>query len=331
MRGLTLILSHRMGKLSRLKNAMQSREGRNVMVYMVFLVIAAVLWIIMSLNEETQRDLRCTVVITNVPDSMTRITPLPEALNVSVRAKGTELMKYLWKKRPTMNIDYRQYKSGDRIQFSDASLKAFFRSMVGGGCQILSVTPDSLSLLFTSQPGVKVPVKLDTEITPAPHYIVVGKPRCFIDSIMLYTANGNSVRYTSVSTVPLALTDVRKSQIVRVPIDVPKNTRAIPDSVEVSVEVEPLISKTRKVAITPINVPADMRLITVPQQVEVYYMVPMNVYKKSEGEPKFKVVADFNTIDQNSERIAVTLAYAPKDFINVFMSADSVDYIIEQR
>lgn len=311
---------------------MQSREGRNVMVFMVFLAIAAVLWIIMSLNEETQRDLRCSVVITNVPDSMTRISPLPEALNVSVRAKGTELLKYLWKRRPTMNIDYRQYKSGDKIQFSDASLKAFFRSMVGGGCQILSVTPDTLSLVFTSQPGVKVPVRLNAAITPAPHYILVGKPRAFIDSVMLYSASGNTTRHTSVNTYPVTLSDVRKSQIIRVPIDAPRNTRAIPDSVEVSFEVEPLISKTRKVTVTTLNMPEGMKLITVPQQIEVYYMVPMNVYKKSEAEPKFKVVADYNTINPNSdERVAVTLAYAPKDFINVFLSTDSVDYIIEQR
>lgn len=314
------------------KDTMRSREGRNVIVFTVFLLISAVLWIIMSLNEETQRDLRCTVVINNVPDSMTRITPLPEALNVSVRAKGTELIKYLWKKRPQMNIDYRQYKSGNKVQFSDASLKAFFRSMVGGGCQILSVTPDSLSILFTSQPGVKVPVRLDAHITPAPHYALVGKTGIFIDSVVVYSAEGNNFPIKSVSTIPLLLSDIRKSQIVRVPLALPKDTRAIPDSVEVSIEVEPLISKTRKVAVTTINVPEDLKLITVPQAIEIYYMVPMNIYKKSEGEPKFKVVADYNTIKDNpTERIAVSLAYAPRDFLNVFLSTDSVDYIIEQK
>ncbi len=321
-----------MGRLSRLRRAMQSREGRNIMIFMVFLAISAVLWVIMSLNEETQRDLRCTVVITNVPDSMTRISPLPEALNVSVRARGTDLMQYLWKRQPTMNIDYRQYKSGDKIQFSEASLKAFFRSMVGGGCQILSVTPDTLSLQFTSQPGVRVPVRLDASITPAPHYVIVGKPRAFIDSVMLYTASGVSARTASISTMPITIADLKKSQVVKVPLKVPQNARAIPDSIDVSVEVEPLISKTRKVPVTAINVPAGTKLITVPQQVEVFYMVPMNVYKQSEGDPKFKVVADYNSIKNNpTEQIAVNLTYAPKDFINVFLSADSVDYIIEQR
>lgn len=99
---------------------------------------------------------------------------------------------------------------------------------------------------------------------------------------------------------------------------------------EVHIEVEPLISKTRKVDITPVNVPEASRLILTPGQVEVYYMVPMSIYKKTESNPKFVIKADFNTVRKGSDKIAVSLTSAPDDFLNVFLEADSVNYILEQ-
>lgn len=318
--------------LSDISHSLRSPRGKSAITFLVFLLISTVLWIVMSLNEETQRDLSCRVVITNVPDSLVRVSPLPEVINVSVRGQGTQLIKYLWHARPQMNIDYRQYKSRNKILFSETGLKAFFRNMVGGGCQILSVTPDSLSVTYTSQPGIKLPVRTDVNVTPAPHYVVVSKVKSLIDTVTLYSAASMDTVMKYLSTAPMTLTDVRKSQILRVPMRVPAGMRSIPDSVDVSIEVEPLISKTRKVTITPTHVPEGMNLVTVPMQVEVYYMVPMNVYKKSDSEPKFKVEVDYRDIKEpTQEKVPVTLAYAPKELLNVFISVDSVDYILEHK
>ncbi len=294
--------------------------------------MSVVLWIVMSLNEETQRDLSCRVVITNVPDSMVRVSRLPEAINVSVRAQGTQLIKYLWHNHPQMTIDYRQYKSGNKILFSEAGLKAFFRNMVGGGCQIQSVTPDSLSVVYTSQPGIKLPVRANVHVTLAPHYVLNGTVKSLIDTVTLYSDHSIDTVFTYLPTMPLTLYDVRKSQIVRVPMRVPRGMRAIPDSVDVSIDVEPLISKTRNVSITAVHVPEGVNLITVPQQVEIYYMVPMDVYKNSENEPKFKVTVDYRDIKSPAqEKLPVTLSYAPRELLNVFVSVDSVDYILEHK
>lgn len=71
-----------------------------------------------------------------------------------------------------------------------------------------------------------------------------------------------------------------------------------------------------------------MKMITVPAQVEVYYMVPMSTYKKTEADPKFTVEADYRSI--SGDKVAVQITRAPKDFINVFLSTDSVEYILEQ-
>ena len=321
-----------MGKrIDYLKNLMRSRRGKNLITFLIFLAISTVLWAIQSLSEEVQSDIRCKIEITHVPDSLTRITPLPEAINVSVRAGGTQLIHYFWVKEPKMVIDFRQYKLRNTISFSEAALKSYFRNMIGSGAQVLSVTPDSLSIQYTSNKGIELPVKVDAHITTGPQYVLVGQPKSLTDSVKLYSLHGNLSRIKSVSTADIVLSHITKSQVVRVPLIAPKNCRAIPDSVDVSITVEPLISKTRNVRITTINVPYGVKLIPEPTSVDVYYMVPMSTYKRNQLDAKFVVEADYhNAKASKNGKIPLRLASVPKGLTNVFLATDSVEFLIEQ-
>ena len=66
------------------------------MTFMVFVAIAAALWCVMTLNEESTFDLRVPVRLTHVPDSVTVISDIPDKVQVSARGKGTQLLRYLF-------------------------------------------------------------------------------------------------------------------------------------------------------------------------------------------------------------------------------------------
>lgn len=313
-------------RLARLHEALKSPEGKNVLTFLAFLVIAAVLWFVQALNEDTQADLRCFVRITNVPDSLTRITPLPEAVNVSVRARGTDLIKYWRSKDPTIDIDYRSYKSGNKIYFGEASFKAFLRNKFGAGSVIQSVTPDSLSIVFTSYPGVRMPVHDAVTVRPAPQHVVV-EVKKLQDSVTLYSIN-NKVRIPFVRTVDMSFTGIAKSSVVKVPVAVPAGCRSIPDSIDIEIIVEPLISKTLRVPVTGINLPDSFKILPSPSKVEVYYMLPMSQYKKG-SMPDLRIEADYRR--RSHGMLPLRLIGVPKEFTNAFMSTDSVEYLIEHE
>lgn len=313
-------------RLSRLNDALKSPEGKNVLTFLAFLVIAAVLWFVQALNEDSQADLRCFVRITNVPDSLTRITPLPEAVNVSVRARGTDLIKYWKSKDPTIEIDYRSYKSGNKIYFSDASFKAFLRNKFGAGSVIQSVSPDSLSILFTSYPGVRVPVLDAILVQPAPQHVIAGVRR-LQDSVTVYSLNSR-IKASYVRTGEISFTGLSKSTVVKVPVSVPAGCRSIPDSIDVEITVEPLISKTLKVPVTGINVPDSFKILPSPSKVEVYYMLPMSLYKKG-STPRLRIEADYRR--RSNGMLPLKLIGVPKEFTNAFMSTDSVEYLIDHE
>lgn len=310
--------------------ALRSPRGRDTMMFLLFVVISCILWAVLSLNDEKQYDLRLPMRITNVPDSVTIISPGPEALSVSLRAKGTQLMKMTVGRMPTVNVDFRAFRSDGTVHLSSTDLKGLVRSATGGS-QVSVVYPDSLSLPYTTHKGTKVPVRLDYKVTAGPQAALSGRPRLSVDTVSLYSAGTLSDRIDAVTTEPVRLLGIDKNTTQRVKLIAPKGTRLIPDSVDVTFEVEPLIFKSRKVVIEPVNVPEGTKLITFPAQIDVFFMVPVSGYRQ--GDNRFRVVADYRTINRNkgSKNVKLSLINVPSNFQNVHLSADSAEYIIERH
>ena len=314
--------------LRRAGEAIRSPRGRDVLMFMLFLFISAVLWGVLALNEEEQYDLRMPVRITHVPDSVTLLSKGPDALTVNLRARGTQLLKMSLGDTPGVNIDFRVYRSGEYMHLSNAELKALARN-ASGGSQVSVLYPDSISIPFTTHPGFKLPVRANVQATPGPRASLSGRPRVAPDSVKLYALGGHlpsGVDY--INTEALSLEAVEGQQTRRLRLLPPPGTRAIPDSVDVTIEAEPLIMKRRRVVIEPVNVPANIKLITIPAQIEVMYMVPMSAYTNSD--PHFRVIADYRRISRKRSKIRLRLTDVPQNLQNVQLSADSAEYIIEQ-
>lgn len=310
-------------------SALRSQRGRDVLMFLLFIAISTILWGVLSLNQEDSQDVRLPVKVVNVPDSVTLITPGPDALNASVKAKGTQLLKMAMAGAPTAQIDFRQWSSGDRIYLNSSDLKSVVRSAVGGA-QINLVFPDTVSIPYTSHPGIKVPVVADVRVSTGPRAAMIGSPRLNVDSTRIFARTATLTENISgIYTEPLRLNDLDMSTTRRLALLTPPGVRAVPDSVDITIDVEPLIIKTRKVVIEPVNVPADIKLITFPAQMEVMYMVPMSAYTNTH--PLFRVVADYNNIspDGNTNMIKLNVKDVPANLQNVHLQADSAEFIIE--
>lgn len=299
------------------------------MMFLVFVAISATLWFVLALNEEEQYDVRLPVAITHVPDSVTLIQAAPEALNVSLRARGTQLLKMYFGNLPTVSIDFRGFRTGGSLHLSSAELKSLARTAVGGS-QVNVVYPDTLTIPYTTHPGFKLPIHLDYKVTTGPQSAMVGYPKLSVDSATVYLLKGQlPSNYTRINTEPVQLVGIDKNVTRRVKLIGPKGSRVIPDSIDVTFEVEPLIFKSRKVVIEPVNVPKDIKLITFPAQIEVFYLVPMSLYASSD--PHFRVVADYHELNKGngSKMMKLQLKEVPSNLQNVHIKTDSAEYIIE--
>lgn len=309
------------------RRVLRSQRGRNVIVFSVFLLIASFLWCVIALNDEGQADFRMPVRMIHVPDSVTVVSAVPQYVSVGVNARGSQLLKYSWSKPPFFDIDFRAFRDGSYLRLTDTDLKSIARQALGG-LQVSVVSLDSLRISFTSRPPVILPVRLDCSVTPGPQVSLAGKPVLSTDSVKVYVAGHHSVDVSSISTEPIRLQSIDESVTRRVRLIAPPFCRVIPDSVEVTVKVEPLIFKTRRIPIQSINVPPGEKLVTFPSQIDVMYMIPVSDYL--ETAPRISVIADYNSISPSTGKVRLKIAEASDDLQNVHLASDSAEYIIEK-
>lgn len=312
-----------------LSRAARTQRGKNILTFGVFLAISAILWVVLSLNEEDQVDMHMRLKIEHVPDSVIIVSTPPEFVNVSMRARRTDLLKSTLTHSPELRVDWRAYRSRGVLALSSSELKTLARSTVAGAT-VLSANPDSLNLLYTSSRGRRRPVVLDYKVTPGPQVALMGRPVFTPDSVTIYSVGSAGSGLNAIATEPIRLSGLNATTTVRVRLVTPPRTRAIPDSVDVTFRVEPLIVKTRRVVIEPVNVPAGIKLITFPAQVNVSYMLPASIYKHSS--PQFRVVADYRQIDRSAptHNMRLRLVDVDENLQNVYLSTDSAEYIIEK-
>lgn len=302
----------------------ESGKTKNFLVFLVFVCIAAVFWLILSLNDDVQTGFDLTVKIDNVPDSVTFITPPPTKIHVMVRDKGGRLLQYAVNGKSELHLNFEEFESGDYFRVSKTSLLSSLRHLFGSNASISWVTPDSLSLLFTRQPGRKVPVELTYEATAVAGMVVLPDPQLSEKSVTLYSLNREDT-IRRLFTEKVVLRNLDKTTTVDVPLAVVPGTRALPGNVKVTFTVEPLVRKESEVAVEVENLPSGRDILFFPSKVKVAYYVPMSLYnRESDG---IKVVASFKDAQlSRSDKVGVRLEASAPYVSGAEVMADSVEY-----
>lgn len=309
---------------------MDEIRGRNVGTFMVFLGISFLFWVLMSLNDDIQRDFVLPVKLENVPSDVTLLTSEPSTINLTIKDKGSALVRYALGTNPALTFNFNDIQvDNNRIVITRQKANNAIRGIFGQA-QVMALNPDSISVPFTRRPPVTVKVRLTTDdISAAPQFMVSGNITFTPDTVRLYAAR--SLRnITTIPTEPLNATNLRDTTEMELRLIPPEGMRAIPATVKVRIPVEALILTTCNVPIHVENVPVGKHLVLFPAEAKVSYLIPMSMYNSGE-KPNFKVIADFRHRSQITGRMALRLPSLSNIYHSPMLLTDSVEYIIEQH
>lgn len=314
---------------SRTDRVIHSARGKNILLYLMCLCAAFVFWALLSLDTEVQRDFDVPVELVGVPDSITLVGTMPRSISTTVQGKGSQLIRFKFGKMSSIKFRFETSGKDSRsFVLSKTQVDSRMRDYFGSGVQVLTIRPDSIRVGYTADPGKRVALQVVADIHPNLQYIISGPIRANVDSVMVYSTTDIPRALTYVETEPIEKTDLKDTSRYEVKIKPIPGMRVIPDRVIVTVPVEPLIAKRRKVRVDVINLPAGKTMLTFPGQVEVAYLVPMSAY--SDDYP-IKVYADYNDLKSSSQgKIAVVPGATPEYYHSISIAPDSLEYVIEQ-
>ncbi len=307
-----------------------STRSKDILMYIMFLGIAAVFWVSLTLNTEIQEDITIPLELTEIPDSVTLIDNVPQALDVVVRDKGTSLVRYLWGNVPALKIQFKDYNDNIGVfLLKKNDIESRLRTYFGNSAHLQSSTPDSIRINYSSRPGIITPLKVNIDAKSHFQYIINGEISASVDSITCFSKKNQTIDI--VETEPIILNNLKDTTRIKVRLKPMGGIKFVPDEVLITIPVEPLISKRQAMQVTSINNPNGQGLILFPSIVEMSYLVPMSEYSKN-YENEISLFVDYNDIKMSSkiEKLPISISNAPHGFRNIEIKPDSVEYIIEQ-
>ena len=317
------------GKLIELKEFLSSSKGRDILLYLVFVVISFAFWAILSLNNLIQDNYKVMFRITGIPQGVTMINDYPREFNVTVKNNGYVLLKYMIGDNPEITVDFKEYANGNgQMLISRQEMEDMLVTEFGSGTSIVSFSPESLSIKYTSLPGKKVPVEIYGDYVANFQYVVNGEIVAVPDSVTIYSDAGNLSAINKVRTEKIISRNLTDSLYVKIAIQNIKDVRAVPDSVDVMIPVEPLVTKRSSIPVIVKNLPENVSVVVFPSYVQVSYLLPMSLYN-DRLDDKFEASVDYGDIQGNKAKLPVRIEIAPEIYQNIQLETDSVEYVIE--
>ncbi len=312
------------------KHVFGTERAKTVMQYLVFLFISFIFWLVLTLNNSYQRDYSIPVKITSIPDSTTMINDVPATIKITMKDRGTAMLKYMFGNLPTLSLNFKAYDRGDGIfRVNAMDLRSEVRNLFGSSATITSILPDSIRLQYTNLPGKKVPVRFDLDVQPNLQYVINGAVRSNVDSVLVYSDRQTLAEISEVYTYHVEeheLTDTLRREVAITPLN---GVKIVPRSITLTIPVEQLINKRQMVPVVTIHTPANVNVLTFPAMVEASFLVPQSMYKRNTD---IKVAVDYNDIlESSSNKVDVHVIEAPAICKSMSLSLDSVEYLIEKN
>lgn len=314
----------------RVRRLLRSSRGKDILIFLLFLGVSYVFWIIMTLNDDMQRDTRVRLEITDVPEGYAFVSEPPPFLQVGIRDKGTVLANYTIGGGRTLKINYSDLtfdESKDRVTLTEQQLNSRLRSLFDPTTQIVSIRPDSLSLIVTDRAPNAARVVADVEATAASQFVISGPITVTPDTVKVYSARHLRIRPHVVKTAKITRSELKDTLCLEVRLMPEPGTRMEPSKVLVTVPVEPLISKNREVSVQLVHAPGNDAVVLFPSRVRVSYLLPMSLYNSENN--VVTVTADYS--QHHDGKMPLAIGALPDYYRGVELSTDSVEYLIEPK
>ena len=159
--------------LKAVRNFLFSGLNKEFLIFLFFLALSGIFWLMMTLNETTEREFNIPVQLTGVPRNAVITGELTDTVNITVRDKGFTLVTYAYGgKIHPLTFRFANYADEETGtgQIPMADVQKQVASQLYGSTKLLSIKPAKFDFFFTYGSSKRVPVVFRGKITTSKSY-----------------------------------------------------------------------------------------------------------------------------------------------------------------
>lgn len=306
--------------------------SKEILIFIFFLILSSIFWLILTLNETYEREIKVTINIKGIPKNIVLTSNETDTLRVVVRDKGWMLMRYLYEKNRNINIVFKNYDHGNGYGIVPASdVKRMINQQLEMSTSISSVKPDRWEFFYNNGERKRVPVRWTGRVIPEQLYFI-SHVQYWPDSVDIYSSREKLDSINVVYTEMLNYVGFRDTLIVTCKTSHPKDVKVVPDQVRIGFYTDVLTEESIDgIPIKAINMPAGKVLRTFPPKVKVRFVTGVSQFRTLRPED-FTVIADYEEISQKpSDKCNIYLKVIPHGISRAVLDTKEVDYLIEEE
>lgn len=301
----------------------------------VWLLLAAVLWFMQTLSRTDATIAHIPVIYGDMPREIGLEGEQPTQLDVSISAKGSQLL-YRWMKgvTPITLAMPQSVPQGGKILFSNAFLMQQVRESLGSSIQIREIYPDKILLRAFSQQQKEVPIVSHISVSSIDGYMVL-PPTLTPETVKLYGSREALAGINEVHTQKLSYDKLSQSREMRVPLVPNSNVLTSPDSVQIQINVVELTERCIELPVIATHTPPGFVAKILPARATLVLTMPISSYNKVIGDD-LAVVVDLGSVQEAllqgkplPEMLPVTIQGLPEWVVRANISPKTVQYILE--
>lgn len=315
----------------RIKDFLLSKQSREFFVFLLFFFIAGAFWLLQTLNDDYEADFTMPIRLRGVPNNVVITSDPPSEIKVRVKDKGVVLLNYkVTRSFYPINLEFSDYKgTNNHIRINTAEFEKKILTQLNASTRLLTVSPDTLSYIYSTGKSKEVPVRLRGKVSPGRQYYIpdtLYSP----NSVLVYAPSAilDTIQYAY--TEDITLENISDTTAIQAKIQAVKGAKFVPNTVGVTFPVDIYTDKTVEVPLLGSNFPTDKILRTFPSKVKVTFQVGMSHFKEINAED-FAIRIPYEELQHtNSDKYTVKLKTQPAHVGHIRISPEEIDFLIEQ-
>ncbi|MCK5822511.1 MAG: hypothetical protein KAG95_00805 [Bacteroidales bacterium] len=312
------------------------RFDKKILIYLIFVAIAAFFWFTNALSKNYTTTIDYPVSYTNYPENKILISDLPSKLVLKINSYGYRLLEFnLTQRTFPLIINLKAFSK--KLEKNNKSYfylvtknhKNELNKQINSEINILEILPDTIYFRFANYISKKVAVKPNVTINFEKQCQLINEITCTPDSIIIRGLNTMLDTIDEISTVHKEFSNINKPIKRDVSLKKIDKVKFLKDKVEINIPVEKFTEAKKQIPITILNLPDSLSLRLFPKEITVNYLVSLSEYNNVQTED-FEAIVNYDSININNQKIKINISKLPQNINSFRFTPMEVEYIIEK-
>ncbi len=251
---------------------------KKVPIIILSVIIALIFWFSVTLSGEYYTVVEVPVRLVSFERNHGAAVNFPENLTVKVKGKGWNLLNLYTGRDLQFNISMSGIVGKKTIRPVENLSE---NGWLTGNLQILDIQPSSFEITTELLKKIKVPVKVQTDVTFKDGYGLARRPKVTPDSVTVIGTPSLLANLKSLRTVIYDDRELNELTSVPLQLEPVQGIDISPQTVVVDFDVQKVVDRRIEgVKINVTGIPADRAVVLIPEKVDVTVRGGINILSK---------------------------------------------------